>query len=326
MPQISETIFAPELEGGQWIQGGPVRLSNLRGRAVALIDFWDYTCVNCVRTLPYVGEWHRRYNQHGLVIVGVHAPEFSFAREGSHVEEAVHAFNIEYPVVLDNDYAIWRAYSNRYWPAKYLVDSKGRIRYYHFGEGHYQESEIAIQAALRELNPSFTPPPPMQPVRDTDRPGAVCYRVTPELYLGYARGRFGNPEAIVSDQAHDYADPGRHVEGVPYLSGRWRIEQECARAEAAGAAIGLRYTAREVNLVIAPRAGAAVSAELRLSDREMPGTDVKAGNGRAIVTVDRPRMYNLVANKSVQSGALELRALDPGLAAYAFTFVSCAIE
>ncbi len=326
MPQINETIYAPELEGGQWIQGGPLRLRDLRERAVVLVDFWDYPCVNCVRTLPYVSEWHRRYSQHGLVIVGVHAPEFSFARESSHVEEAISGFKLEYPVVLDNDYAIWRAYSNRYWPAKYLVDSKGRIRYYHFGEGHYQESETAIQAALRELNPTFTAPPPMQPVRDTDRPGAVCYRVTPELYLGYARGQFGNPEAILSDRAHDYADPGRHVEGVPYLSGRWRIEQECARADAAGAAIRLRYTAREVNLVIAPRAGAAVSAELHFSGGEAPGADVRLENGRALLTVERPRMYNLVANKSVQPGAIELRALDPGLAAYAFTFTSCAIE
>ncbi len=326
MPRITETIYAPELEGGQWIQGGPVRIRELRDRGVVLVDFWDYTCVNCVRTLPYIVEWNARYRDHGLVIAGVHAPEFSFAREGSHVAEAIQNFKLEYPVVLDNDYAIWRAYSNRYWPAKYLVDSKGRIRYYHFGEGGYQETETAIQQALRELHPNLDLPLPIEPMRDTDRPGAVCYRVTPELYLGYARGHFGNPEPPASDKAHDYADPGRHIEGMPYLAGRWRVEQECARADAVGASVRLRYTAKDVNLVIAPRAGATVSAELKLSDGEIPGADVRVEGERGIITVERPRMYNLVANKSVQPGELELRALEPGLAVYAFTFISCAVD
>ena len=145
MPQLSETVLAPELDGGQWIQHGPVSLKSLRDKAVVLIDFWDYTCVNCIRTLPYVVAWNKRYKQSGLVVVGVHAPEFSFAREGSHVAEAAARFGLEYPIVLDNEYAIWRAYSNRFWPAKYLVDAKGRIRYYHFGEGAYRETELAIQ-------------------------------------------------------------------------------------------------------------------------------------------------------------------------------------
>jgi thiol-disulfide isomerase/thioredoxin len=325
MPTISETIYAPELEGGQWIQGGPVHLKDLRGKAVVLVDFWDYTCVNCIRTLPYVAGWHQRYHKDGLVIVGVHAPEFSFAREGSHVSEAVHRFGLEYPIVLDNEYAIWRAYSNRYWPAKYLVDSKGRIRYYHFGEGGYQESETAIQAALRELNPSLSLPPPMEPVRDSDQPGAVCYRVSPELYLGHARGNFGNPEGVMRDRAHDYRDPGRHIEGHAYLEGRWRVEQECARAEAADATLRLRYTAREVNLVIAPRAGATVKAQITLASGERPGADVKDEGGRAIVTIEHPRMYNLVDNPSVQQGSLELKALEPGMAVYAFTFTSCTV-
>jgi thiol-disulfide isomerase/thioredoxin len=127
MPQLSETVFAPELDGGRWIQRGPVSLKSLRDKAVVLIDFWDYTCVNCIRTLPYMVAWSKRYKDSGLVVVGVHAPEFSFAREGSHVAEAAARFGLEYPIVLDNEYAIWRAYSNRCWPAKYLVDAKGRL-------------------------------------------------------------------------------------------------------------------------------------------------------------------------------------------------------
>src|SRR5882762_3359423 len=251
-------VRAPEI-GRLWLNSPPLSFRQLRGRVV-LVDFWDYTCVNCIRTLPYVVEWNRRYAKSGLVIVGVHAPEFSFAREGSHVAEAAARFGLEYPIVLDNEYAIWRAYSNRFWPAKYLIDSKGRIRYYHFGEGSYQESEVAIQGLLRELSPTVSLPPPMEPMRDTDQPGAVCYRVTPELYLGHARGQFGNPEGVIRDQAHDYRDVGPHVEGMSYLGGRWRVEQESARAEAPGAAISLRYTAKDVNLVMAPPASASVRA------------------------------------------------------------------
>jgi thiol-disulfide isomerase/thioredoxin len=324
MPQLSETVFAPELDGGQWIQHGPVSLKELRDKAVVLVDFWDYTCVNCIRTLSYVAAWHKRYAQSGLVVVGVHAPEFSFAREGSHVAEAAARFGLEYPIVLDNEYAIWRAYSNRYWPAKYLIDAKGRIRYYHFGEGAYRETEVEIQSLLRELNPNVSLPPPMDPVRDSDRPGAVCYRVTPELYLGYARGNFGNPEGVVRDRAHDYRDLGPHVEGMSYLAGRWRIESESARSEA-GASISLRYTAKDVNLVMAPPDGATVRAELTLEGAQRPGEDVKFEGERSYVSVDRPRMYNLVANDSVISGAVTIRAQAAGLAAYAFTFISCVV-
>ncbi len=252
MPQINETIYAPALEGGEWINGGPVNLKELRGKAAVLVDFWDYTCVNCLHTLPYVSAWHKRYAKNGLVVVGVHAPEFTIAREQSNVLAALKQFDIEYPVVMDNDYAIWRAYSNRYWPAKYLVDTQGRLRYYHFGEGLYQETETQIQKLLHEIDPGLELPPPIEPMRDTDRPGAVCYRVTPELYLGYTRGQFGNPTGVARDRVADYTDPGRHAEGASYLSGRWTVGQESARAASTDAAIALRYTSMDVNLVMAP--------------------------------------------------------------------------
>ncbi len=323
MPQLSETVLAPELDGGQWIQHSSVSLKALRDKAVVLVDFWDYTCVNCIRTLPYVVAWNKRYRESGLVVVGVHAPEFSFAREGSHVAEAAARFGLEYPIVLDNEYAIWRAYSNRFWPAKYLVDAKGRIRYYHFGEGAYQETEVAIQGLIRELNPAASLPPPMEPVRDSDRPGAVCYRVTPELYLGHARGQFGNFEGVIRDRAHDYRDVGPHVEGMSYLAGRWRVEDESARSEAPGAAISLRYTAKDVNLVMGPAAGAKVRAEVMLETGQRAGDDVKFEVERGFITVDRPRMYSVVANESVTSTAVTIRAEAAGLAVYAFTFISC---
>jgi thiol-disulfide isomerase/thioredoxin len=325
MPQINETIYAPALDGGDWIQGRPVDLRQLRGRAVALIDFWDYTCVNCIRTLPYVVGWHERYARSGLVIVGVHAPEFSFAREHSNVVAALRQFGIEYPVVLDNEYAIWRAYSNRFWPAKYLVDKDGRLRYYHFGEGLYQESESQVQKLLRELEPTLEFPPPLAPVRDSDHIGAVCYRVTPELYLGYGRGQFGNPAGVTQDQEAEYRDPGHHAEGAAYLGGRWIVGQEGSRAAAIGATISLRYTAMDVNLVMAPPIQGAGRVEIILGEGQTPGHDVKIEYGRSFVTVDRARMYSLVANSSVLPGSLQLKAADAGLSAYAFTFVSCVV-
>lgn len=326
MPELKETIYAPELVGGEWLQGGPVSLRALRGKAIVLIDFWDYTCVNCIRTLPYVAQWHQRYAPAGLLIAGVHAPEFQFARDRAHVEAAIADFGLRYPVVLDNHYEIWRAYSNRCWPAKYLVDSQGRIRYLYLGEGSYDETERQIQRLLRELGSGVELPALMEPVRDSDKPGAVCYRVTPELYLGYGRGQFGNPEGIRRDTALEYRDPGHHAEGLIYLGGRWRVSAEFARAEAAGASIGLSYTAKEVNLVLAPPPGAASCAELAVEQGERAGKDAQGANDRALlVTVDRPRMYNLVANPTVNSASLSLRALEGGLSAYAFTFVSCAV-
>ena len=326
MPEIKETIYAPELEGGEWIQGGPVAIRDARGHSAVLIDFWDYTCVNCIRTLPYVAQWNSRYRDKGLVTIGVHAPEFSFARDRSNVLAAIKSFGLEYPVVLDNGYTIWRAFSNRYWPAKYLIDKNGRIRYYHFGEGGYQESERAIQHALLDLNLALELPPPLAPIRESDNPGALCYRVTPEVYLGHARGQFGNPGGVVNDRPHDYLDPGRHAEGAAYLGGRWTVGQESAATAAPDASLALRYTGMDVNLVMAPPPGAAARVEITIGSDQRPGADVKAENGGAFITVDRPRMYSLVANESVIPGMLKLTARGAGLSVFAFTFVSCVVN
>jgi thiol-disulfide isomerase/thioredoxin len=325
MPEIEETIFAPEPVGGQWLQGGPVSLAALRGKGVALIDFWDYTCVNCIRTLPYVMQWHQRYANGGLVVIGVHAPEFNFARQAEFVVQAVKDLQIEYPVVLDNDYVIWRAYSNRFWPAKYLVDSAGRIRYYHYGEGGYRETEALIQSLLSDVNPRLNLPLPMEPVRDTDRPGAVCHRVTPELYLGHQRGLFGNPQGVVAGYPHEYRDAGVRMEGMIYLDGNWAVGEESSEAVGDNASIAIRYTAKEVNLVMAPPAEGPVRVELTLEAGQRFGYDGRVENGHALIEVDRPRMYNLVANGDVRSGGLKLTARNKGLNAYAFTFTSCAL-
>ncbi len=332
MQEEQGPVRAPEFPPNvTWLQGGPLRMADLRGKP-ALIDFWDYTCVNCLRTLPYVKEWHKRYGPLGLTIVGVHAPEFSFARESGNVQRAVREQGITYPVVLDNDYAIWQAYTNRYWPAKYLMDGHGYLRGYHHGEGAYREMEEALQALLRESFPEILLPGLMDPVRDDDRPGAVCYRVTPELYLGYARGNFGNMD-IDPDKAHTYADPGKHMDGAAYLAGDWLLSGEYA-ARPAGATresrITIPYMAKDVNLVIHPPTygGAATISVLQDGQPIAPedaGDDVVAGGATSIVTVEAPRMYRLVSNREIDRHELTLATTSDGVAMYAFTFTSCVL-
>jgi thiol-disulfide isomerase/thioredoxin len=323
-------IRAPEFpQNVTWLQGGPLRIADLRGKPV-LIDFWDYTCVNCIRTLPYVKEWHRRYASHGLVTVGVHAPEFSFARDSGNVLRAVREHGIDYPVVLDNEYAVWQAYANRYWPAKYLIDGNGYLRYVHFGEGAYGETEQAVQQLLREAFPEILLPGVMEPVRDEDRPGAVCYRVTPELYLGYARGAVGNVK-IEPDRPSRYVDPGKHMDGHAYLDGEWLITAEYL-ARPAGAQgesrLIIPYMAKDVNLVIHPptyggAATLALSQDGKPLAAEDAGDDVTASAAVSTVTVDAPRMYRLVSNRDIDRHELTLATTSDGVAMYAFTFTSC---
>jgi thiol-disulfide isomerase/thioredoxin len=333
MQEEQGPVRAPEFpKNVTWLQGGPLKMADLRGRPV-LIDFWDYTCVNCIRTLPYVNEWHRRYAPLGLTVAGVHAPEFSFARESGNVLRAVRDHHIEYPVVLDNDYAIWQAYTNRYWPAKYLVDGQGYLRGYHHGEGAYRETEEAIQALLRESFPEMQLPGLMEPLRDDDKPGAVCYRVTPELYLGYQRGVVGNVVGLAPDTASTYTDPGKHMDGAAYLDGDWLLAGEYL-ARPAGATresrVTLPYMAKDVNLVIHPPTyGGAATISVLQDGAPIPaedaGDDVIAGGATSIVTVDAPRMYRLVSNRDIDRHELTLATTSDGVAMYAFTFTSCVV-
>lgn len=333
MQEDQGPVHAPEFPPNvTWLQGGPLRMADLRGRPV-LIDFWDYTCLNCLRTLPYLTEWHRRYSSLGLQVVGVHAPEFSFAREYNNVVKAVREQGIEYPVVLDNEYAVWQAYANRYWPAKYLVDAEGYIRGYHHGEGAYRETEEALQALLRESFPELLLPGLMDPVRDEDQAGAVCYRVTPELYLGYARGNYGNMKDIQPDKPATYTDPGKHMDGMAYLAGDWLMSGEYL-ARPAGAqgesTLIVPYLAKDLNLVIHPPTyGGAATISVEQDGRPLAAEDagehVVAGEHTSITAVDAPRMYRLVANRDIDRHELTLRTTSDGVAMYAFTFTSCVI-
>ncbi len=324
----SEKIHAPEI-GRHWINSPALTLAQLQG-CVVLVDFWDYTCVNCIRTLPYVKEWDRRYRAVHLAVVGVHAPEFHFARTARHVEEAVKQLGLEYPVVLDNDYQIWQAYSNRCWPAKYLIDGDGAVRYYHFGEGSYRETEEAIQKLIREIHPEANLPPVMEPVRSTDKPGARCHPVTPELYLGFERGRLGNESGYAKNEVKVYRAGSNYSPEAAYLDGPWFAGPEGITAcplEDHPSRLLVPCTAAEVNVVMSPPEGGSGVMDLRLNGKPLPeavaGEDVAFVDGKGSVPVKDPRMYRLLKGASVEPHLLELQTVTPGLEAYAFTFVSC---
>jgi thiol-disulfide isomerase/thioredoxin len=317
-------VRPPEI-GRYWINSHPLSFRQLRGHVV-LVDFWDYTCVNCVRTLPYVQAWWERYKEKGLVVIGIHTPEFTFARYESNVERGVKEFGLTYPTVVDSDLELWKAFANRYWPSKYLIDKDGYLVYAQFGEGHYDETESAIQDALREIDPGVELPALMSPIRAEDKPGAVCYQPTAELYLGYRRGRIGNAGGFVEDQVTEYSFADEPEEGPFYALGRWASTAEYLGSDGSDCKILLKFTAAGVNLVLAPKSDSA--GEIEILQDGMPLTEIQitrdttSKGGRSFVRVDNARMYSLLDNHEFGTHTLELR-FEPGIAAFAFTFTSC---
>lgn len=321
----------PPLIGGpeSWMNTGGKSLDARTG-VVYLIDFWDYTCVNCIRTLPYVREWHDRYKDKGLVVVGIHTPEFGFAKKHEVVQEAVDMFAIDYPVLLDPDYENWNVYANRYWPHKFLVGPDGKIIYDHAGEGAYGETEAMIQQALREINPTVKLPKPMTPATGANKPGAVCYPMTPELYVGYRRGNMGSPEGYRDDEIVDYTDPGGHIDGKIYASGLFYNDAECLRHADKTVQpedyIAIRYHALDVNAVMRPEGGeyeVIVTQDGHPLDPADAGPDVFLAEGQSRITVDQPRMYKIVENREFGTHELKLSSNSDSFAIYAFTFGSC---
>ena len=324
-------VRAPEI-GRVWLNSAPLSFRQLRGRVV-LVDFWDYTCVNCIRTLPYVQAWHERYRDKGLTVIGVHTPEFTFAQYESNVERGIQEFGLTYPVVIDSNREIWKAFANRYWPTKYLLDKDGYLRYGHFGEGGYGECEQVIQELLREIDPAVQLPPLMESLREEDHAGAVCYRASGELYLGNRRGRIGNEGGFKEDQIADYEFSGKPEENFFYADGRWASTAEYFEAVESGPhRLRLKCDAVAVNLVMAcPHA---TSAEVIILQDGKPLTRKQAtrdahfrpspngGAEESYVVVDAARMYFLVDNHEFGEHELELRC-STGVAAFAFTFTSC---
>jgi thiol-disulfide isomerase/thioredoxin len=313
----------PSLAGAEaWLNSPPLTPEALRGKVV-LIDFWTYSCINCLRAIPYVRAWAEKYKDHGLVVIGVHTPEFAFERKVDNVRAAVSELKITYPVAIDNDYKIWRAFDNEYWPAHYFIDAQGRIRYHHFGEGEYDESERVIQRLLAEAGDT-TYSTALVAVKATGAEAAPddADVKSPETYLGYNRAdNFVSPGGLVADESHEYATAPLMLNQWS-LAGDWKVSAENAALDKPGGRISYRFHARDLHLVLGPPPdGKSVRFRVTI-DGAAPGTDhgndVDAeGEGK----VDGQRLYQLIRQQEpIKDRTFEIEFLDPSVQAYAFTF------
>ena len=303
--QPAQSALAALDHAPRWLNSAPLTAEGLRERIV-LVDFWTYSCVNWLRTLPYLGAWHERYADRGLVVVGVHAPEFGFEHDFENVRRAAEELGVSYPIVIDNDFAIWRSFENRYWPALYLVDRDGHVRFQHFGEEAYEETEQAIQQLL-EVEQEFV---------SVDAGGFAASADwdtlrSPETYVGNAR----------AERRVDTQDGGLTLNQW-MLGGQWTVDEESAVLDTGGGSITYRFESRDVNLVLAPRTNDRALRFAVLIDGLPPGDDHgldvdESGDGAVI----EPRMYQLVRQRGpIRQRTFEITFLDPGVGAYVFTF------
>jgi len=317
----------PSLSGATgWLNSPPLSVEQLRGKVV-LIDFWTYSCINCLRAMPFVHEWAQRYRDHGLVVIGVHTPEFAFERDPRNVMKAVQQLKVQYPVALDNQYAIWRAFNNRYWPAHYFVDAQGNIRGHQFGEGNYAHSEQVIRRLLVEAGQTDLPPPADAAAADLQGVATQADMGnlrSPETYLGHARAeQFASPGGQRADAAFGYTLPSTLALNQWGLSGQWRVNDEAAQLQQAGGRIAFQFHARDLHLVLAPgEDGKPVRFRVLLDGKPLPAADAGAdaaadGTG----TVNEHRLYQLIRQRgTIGPHRFEIEFLDAGVQAYAFTF------
>ena len=313
----------PSLAGATgWLNSQPLSVESLRGKVV-LVDFWTYSCINCIRSLPYVRGWYDKYKDHGLLVIGVHAPEFAFEKNPDNVASAVKNLGVDYPVALDNDYAIWKGFHNEYWPAHYFIDAQGHIRHHHFGEGEYRQSEDVIRQLLTEAGQKNLPGGYVNDDHRGIEAAASGDRTrSPETYVGYARAMNFVGGRVARDDAHDYRAPSALRSNQWALDGRWTVHDEYAQLNQAGGRIVYRFRGRDLHLVLGPGSdGKPVRFRVTI-DGKPPGADHgmdtdAEGNG----TVDRQRLYQLVRQANGTGERLfEITFLDPGVQAYAFTF------
>jgi cytochrome c biogenesis protein CcdA/thiol-disulfide isomerase/thioredoxin len=313
----------PFLSGAvEWLNSKPLTTEDLKGKVV-LVDFWTYSCINCLRAIPYVRAWAEKYRDHGLVVIGVHAPEFAFERNIDNVKKAISTLRIEYPVAIDNDYKVWRAFENEYWPAHYFIDAKGQIRHHHFGEGEYDESERIIQKLLAEAGDSNVP----TNIAAVSASGAEAASAkadveSPETYIGYNRiDHFVSPGGVVQDTGHVY-NAGSPQLNEWSLAGNWTISCERALLNEKDGSIVYRFHARDLHLVLGPAADGSPVRFMVTIDGKAPGAshgiDVDS-EGQGVVTAQP--LYQLVRDPgAVADHSFEIRFLDSGVQAYAFTF------
>ena len=342
---------APEFAGTQeWINSEPLSMESLRGKVV-LIDFWTYSCINCIRTLPFLRQWHDRYADEGLVIVGVHTPEFEFEKLYDNVVQATRDEGVAWPVVQDNEFTVWRSYSNRYWPAKYLIDQHGVIQYRHFGEGRYAETEEEIRKLLKDIgadSADFAQPLPEDQQRDSAYTEAVDREQTPELFAGWnftalqRRGGIGQVDTYVAAAQESYdtegypsvvaqfSIPESVLPNLIYFQGAWAIGPESARqaenTDDLSNFVLLAYSARSVNAVLTSESGETYKVVVTVNNEylteENRGDDVIIGdNGESYLMVTEPRAYKLVEQPDWEKGQfLQLYSMSDNFGLYSFTF------
>jgi cytochrome c biogenesis protein CcdA/thiol-disulfide isomerase/thioredoxin len=320
---VSDSVN-PDLSGATaWINSPPLNFASLHGKVV-LVDFWTYSCINCLRTLPYIKAWNEKYKDSGLVIIGVHTPEFPFEKDEANVRKAVKDLGITYPVPMDNNYKIWRSFNNEYWPADYFIDATGAIRFHHFGEGAYDESEKQIRTLLEEANHAPLPQTATTIAASGTEAAADANDVqSPETYVGYARAQnFASPGGFNQDDPQSYRTPAALNLNQWALAGKWKDEDQLATSLAAGDSISYRFHARDLHLVLGPSAdGKPVRFRVTL-DGQAPsanhGVDTDA-EGYGVVTGDR--LYQLIRQQgSIHDRTFRLEFLVPGVRAYSFTF------
>ncbi|MDO8618957.1 MAG: redoxin domain-containing protein [Candidatus Daviesbacteria bacterium] len=322
MGYVINNISAPQFplkdklkEDVLWLNSQPLNLAILRGKIV-LVDFWTYSCINCQRTLPFIKKWWDKYHDQGLVIIGVHTPEFEFEKDPENLKKALAKYNVTWPVVQDNDYQIWESFTNHYWPAKYLIDQNGKIIYNHFGEGDYIETEIKIQSALKEAGFKIS----TQIVSDFENEsGALWKTQTPELYFGSSRGGVKtNPgdNDLSSDQI--------------YTTGEWKQEKEFLQHTGETAdlddLITLKYRAKELFLVMGSANSTPIKVYVTLDgvplEKDLAGKDIKYDEEKAYIEVTMATLYNLISTKTFGDHILRLSTTSDQLQCFAFTFGS----
>ena len=318
------TEVLPDFSGATtWINSPPLTLASLRGKVV-LVDFWTYSCINCLRTLPYIKAWNEKYKDSGLVVVGVHTPEFPFEKDEANVRKAVKDLGILYPVPMDNNYKIWRSFDNEYWPADYFIDATGQVRFHHFGEGDYDESEQWIRTLLEEANHAPLPQAASNiPASGTEAAADSNDVQSPETYVGYARAQsFASPGGLKQHDPQLYKTPVGLDLNQWALGGRWKDEEQFATSLAAGDSISFRFHARDLHLVLGPAAdGKAIRFRVTI-DGLAPGADHGMdtdAEGYGVVTGDR--LYQLIRQQgSIRDRTFRIEFLAPGVRAYSFTF------
>ena len=286
---------------------------------VVLYDFWTYSCINCIRTLPYITAWDEKYQEHGLVIIGIHTPEFEFEKNKENVSAAVKKFGINYPVILDNNKEIWNSFENRYWPRKYIADDEGYIRFDHIGEGAYKETETVIQELLHERSVKNNQNINIDNIIEIDEYEHSTLR-TPELYFGYkftnGRNQLGNIEGFQPDKIVDYKLPDKINQHFFYLDGQWGNTKDGMKLISNTGKIVLNYHAKQVNIVATGDTDLEILIDGRLMLDDISGVDVKS----SITTILEPRLYNIIESQNAESHTLTINVKQPDFEIFTFTF------